>query len=166
MKPTFPSTMADAAKDASSTHHHHQTSSTSTSFSRPSPQQQATTAAPTPRISVEDASSSCSSSSHHLSPSSVDSSPRRRFKSYRLRAAYEKPWLRDPNLGSTRWNDLVVCVFVLLGLLGAGGIAFVTVWPYRSGDVSSYPSLPPPQGNPIIQVFFFSSFSYIFDMLT
>lgn len=158
--------MADAAKDASSTHHHHQTSSTSTSSSRPSPQQQATMTAPTPRISVEDASSSCSSSSHHLSPSSVDSSPRRRFKSYRLRAAYEKPWLRDPNLGSTRWNDLVVCVFVLLGLLGAGGIAFATVWPYRSGDVSSYPSLPPPQGNPIIQVFFFSSFSYIFDMLT
>ncbi|KAI9898346.1 hypothetical protein N3K66_006706 [Trichothecium roseum] len=132
--------MADAAKDVSSTprnahhhhhHHHHQTSSTSTSSSRPSPQQQATTTVPTPRISVEDASSS---SSQHLPPSSVDSSPRRRFKSYRLRAAYEKPWLRDPNVGSTRWNDLVVCVFVLLGLLGAGGIAFATVWPYRSGD--------------------------------
>ena len=88
----------------------------------------------TPRISIEDfgATSSGTSSEHYPFP---DMSFKHKFKSYRLRGEYEKPWLQDPNLKSTKWNNLIVCIFMFLGFLGAGGIAFSTVWPYRTGDV-------------------------------
>lgn len=58
------------------------------------------------------------------------------FKSYRLVGEYEKPWLANKAMRSTRWNDLIVATFILLGLIGAGVIGFFTVWPYRQGDVS------------------------------
>jgi len=57
-----------------------------------------------------------------------------KFKSYRLRGEYEKPWLGDPALKKTRWNNWIVGVFMLLGLGGAGAIAFLTVWPFRQGE--------------------------------
>lgn len=58
------------------------------------------------------------------------------FQSYRLVGEYEKPWLSNKAMKSTRWNDLIVGIFILLGLIGAGVIGFFTVWPYRQGDVS------------------------------
>lgn len=60
-----------------------------------------------------------------------------KFKTYRLRGEYEKPWLADPAMKKTRWNNLIVGIFILLGFAGAGVICFVTVWPYRPADVSA-----------------------------
>lgn len=66
-------------------------------------------------------------------------SGKHKFKSYRLRGEYEKPWLVDPAMKKTRWNNLIVGIFILLGFAGAGVICFFTVWPYRPADVSSLP---------------------------
>lgn len=63
-------------------------------------------------------------------------SGKHKFKSYRLRGEYEKPWINDPAMKKTRWNNLIVGLFILLGFAGAGAICFVTVWPYRPADVS------------------------------
>lgn len=54
-----------------------------------------------------------------------------KFRSYRLAGEYQKPWLTDPGMKKTRWNNLIVGVFILLGFAGAGVICFFTVWPYR-----------------------------------
>ena len=58
------------------------------------------------------------------------------FQSYRLVGDYEKPWLSNKAMKSTRWNDLIVGIFILSGIIGAGVIGFFTVWPYRQADVS------------------------------
>lgn len=57
-----------------------------------------------------------------------------KFKSYRLRGAYEKPWLKDPDVKKTRWNNVIVGTWILLGFIGAGVIAFFSAWPYRPLD--------------------------------
>ncbi|GJN75263.1 hypothetical protein PLICBS_009360 [Purpureocillium lilacinum] len=74
--------------------------------------------------------------SSHATPraSSVDDSFRHRFKSYRLRGEYEKPWLADPAMKKTRWNNYIVWAWLALGVIGAGVICFFLVWPYRNLD--------------------------------
>ncbi|KAJ3546946.1 hypothetical protein NM208_g1757 [Fusarium decemcellulare] len=69
-----------------------------------------------------------------LSPS-ADVSSKHTFKSYRLVGEYEKPWINNKAMKSTRWNDLIVGILILLGLAGAGVIGFFTAWPYRQGDL-------------------------------
>ena len=64
-----------------------------------------------------------------------DMSSKRVFKSNRLQGEYEKPWLQNKAMKATRWNDLIVGLFILGGLAGAGVIGFFTVYPYVQGDV-------------------------------
>ncbi|KHN95758.1 Concanavalin A-like lectin/glucanase [Metarhizium album ARSEF 1941] len=66
--------------------------------------------------------------------SSLDIASRRRFKSYRLRGEFEKPWLSDPAMNKTRWNNWIVRGFILLGLVLSGVTCVLLVWPYRDGD--------------------------------
>lgn len=81
-------------------------------------------------------SSSSSSAAASCGPAaSVDDGFKHRFRSYRLRGAYEKPWLADPAVRKTRWNNAIVCAWMLLGLVGAAVICFFSVWPYRNLDV-------------------------------
>ncbi|KPM42899.1 hypothetical protein AK830_g3612 [Neonectria ditissima] len=63
-----------------------------------------------------------------------NSSIKHRFKSSLLTGSYEKPWLNDPALKKTRWNNLIVGLSFILGFAGAGAIAFILVWPYRQGE--------------------------------
>ncbi|KAJ9143842.1 Glycoside hydrolase family 16 protein [Pleurostoma richardsiae] len=58
---------------------------------------------------------------------------KRRFKSYRLRGPYEKPWLNDPNLNKTRYNNWIVTFFIVTGFILAGLVCFFSVRPYQSG---------------------------------
>jgi len=58
------------------------------------------------------------------------------FQSYRLVGDYEKPWLSNKAMKSTRWNDLIVGIFILLGIIGGSIVGFFTVWPYRQPEVS------------------------------
>ncbi|GAB0134961.1 hypothetical protein EsDP_00003313 [Epichloe bromicola] len=69
--------------------------------------------------------------------SSSDAASKRRFKSYRLRGAYEKPWLSDPAMSKTNWNDWIVRAFILLGFILAGVVGFFMVWPYKEGSASN-----------------------------
>ncbi|GAB7332675.1 hypothetical protein MBLNU13_g04428t1 [Cladosporium sp. NU13] len=64
-----------------------------------------------------------------------DMSSKRVFKSNRLQGEYEKPWLQNKAMKATRWNDLIVGLFILGGLAGAGVIGFFTVYPYVQGDL-------------------------------
>lgn len=64
-----------------------------------------------------------------------DMSSKRVFKSNRLQGEYEKPWLQNKAMKATRWNDLIIGLFILGGLAGAGVIGFFTVYPYVQGDV-------------------------------
>jgi hypothetical protein len=69
---------------------------------------------------------------------SADTLPRaakRKFKSYRLRGAYEKPWLADPAIRKTRWNNWIVVGWMLLGFIGAALICFFSVRQYLTGPV-------------------------------
>lgn len=68
---------------------------------------------------------------------SLDIAPKRRFKSYRLRGDFEKPWLSDPAMKKTKWNNWIVRSFILLGFILAGVACFFMVWPYREGSVRS-----------------------------
>ncbi|KAG8416144.1 hypothetical protein J3459_013726 [Metarhizium acridum] len=73
--------------------------------------------------------------------SSLDIASRRRFKSYRLHGEFEKPWLADPAMNKTKWNNWIVRGFILLGLVLAGVVACVfLVWPYKDGPTTSPPS--------------------------
>ncbi|OAQ64399.2 secreted glucosidase [Pochonia chlamydosporia 170] len=65
---------------------------------------------------------------------SPDIAPKRRFKSYRLRGDFEKPWLSDPAMKKTKWNNWIVRSFILLGFILAGVACFFMVWPYREGS--------------------------------
>ncbi|KEY69752.1 hypothetical protein S7711_03733 [Stachybotrys chartarum IBT 7711] len=78
-----------------------------------------------PRDSVEDVSNRSSQSS------AVEPSARRRFKSYRLKGVYEKPWLTDPAVKKIRLNNIIVGTLIGLGVVLAGVAAFFMVWPYR-----------------------------------
>ncbi|KAG8412867.1 hypothetical protein J3458_013300 [Metarhizium acridum] len=65
--------------------------------------------------------------------SSLDIASRRRFKSYRLHGEFEKPWLADPAMNKTKWNNWIVRGFILLGLVLAGVACVFLVWPYKDG---------------------------------
>ena len=73
---------------------------------------------------------------HSVDGRSAAGGPKHMFQSYRLVGDYEKPWLSNKAMKSTRWNDLIVGIFILSGIIGAGVIGFFTVWPYRQADVS------------------------------
>lgn len=73
---------------------------------------------------------------HARDYSSLDIASKRRFKSYRLRGEYEKPWLADPDMNKIKWNNWIVRSFILLGFILAGVACFFLVWPYRDGSVS------------------------------
>jgi hypothetical protein len=62
--------------------------------------------------------------------------PKRIFQSYRLVGEYEKPWLSNKAMKSTKWNDLIVGIFILLGIVGGAVVGFFTVWEYRQPEVS------------------------------
>lgn len=81
----------------------------------------------TPRISIDQGSG------RYPFPDIIS---KHKFKSYKLKGAYEKPWLKDPAMKKTKWNNLIVGLFILAGFAGSGAIAFLTVWPYREGPVS------------------------------
>lgn len=80
-------------------------------------------------------------SSSSSSDAASASASKRRFKSYRLRGPHEKPWLSDPAMNKTNWNNWIVRAFILLGFILAGVVGFFMVWPYKEGSVR--PSLPP-----------------------
>lgn len=61
--------------------------------------------------------------------------PKRKFKSYRLRGEYPKPWLEDKDMKKTRWNNIIVGSLILLGFAGAGVVAFFMSKPYVQKDV-------------------------------
>lgn len=82
----------------------------------------------TPRLSVDGAAAS---SRDGFPFPDIATGGKHKFKSYRLKGPYEKPWLTDPAMKKTRWNNLIVGIFVLLGFAGAGAICFFTAWPYR-----------------------------------
>lgn len=90
----------------------------------------ATPATVQPRLSTDE-SAAASSRIGYGYPFPEQPSGKHKFKSYRLKGAYEKPWLGDAALKKTRWNNVIVGVFVLLGFAGAGAICFFTAWPYR-----------------------------------
>jgi len=60
---------------------------------------------------------------------------KRKFKSYRLRGEYEKPWLKDPAMKKTRLNNWIVVFFVILGFVGAALICFFGVWKHKTGPL-------------------------------
>ena len=66
----------------------------------------------TPRESLSDTSS--------VAP---DTTPRYRFRSYRLNGKMEKPWLADKAMKKTRLNNIIVAVLLVAGLAAAGGDA-------------------------------------------
>ena len=79
-----------------------------------------------------------SGSAYATSRQSAATLPRaakRKFKSYRLRGPYEKPWLSDPAMKKTRWNNWIVMVWVVLGFAGAGVICYLGVRQYKPGPV-------------------------------
>ncbi|OAA40280.1 Concanavalin A-like lectin/glucanase, subgroup [Metarhizium rileyi] len=90
-------------------------------------------------ISNDDSAASPSASIAPASPSSVitrdysslDITSKRRFKSYRLRGEFEKPWLSDPAMSKTKWNNWIVRGFILLGFILAGLACVLMIWPYR-----------------------------------
>ncbi|KJZ74227.1 hypothetical protein HIM_06458 [Hirsutella minnesotensis 3608] len=90
---------------------------------------------PHPRARFSGISASVASSGRPSSPSplrlSSDDGRKRKFRSYRLRGEYDRPWLADPAVRKTRWNNLIVRGFILLGFIGSAVIGFFTVLPYR-----------------------------------
>ncbi|KAK0636224.1 concanavalin A-like lectin/glucanase domain-containing protein [Bombardia bombarda] len=60
---------------------------------------------------------------------------KRKFKSYRLRGEYEKPWLTDPALKRTRMNNYIVMAWVILGFIGAGLICYFSYAQYQTGPM-------------------------------
>ncbi|KAG6117482.1 hypothetical protein E4U13_001043 [Claviceps humidiphila] len=67
----------------------------------------------------------------HRDSTTWDFAAKRRFKSYRLRGPYEKPWLSDPEMKKTKWNDWIVRSFAILGGLLSILACILLVWPYR-----------------------------------
>lgn len=52
---------------------------------------------------------------------------RKPFISHRLRGEYEKPWLADPKFKRTKMNNYIILGFVLLGIAGAGAVAYLQI---------------------------------------
>jgi hypothetical protein len=61
--------------------------------------------------------------------------PKRVFQSNRLVGEYDKFWIGDKRMKATRWNDMIVGMFILAGLCGAGVIGYFTVSPYVQKEV-------------------------------
>ncbi|KAM3502870.1 hypothetical protein MY11210_008925 [Beauveria gryllotalpidicola] len=59
---------------------------------------------------------------------------KRRFKSYRLREDYAKPWLEDRDMKKTRWNNVIVGTLLLLGFAAAGVVVYFMSKPYVQKD--------------------------------
>lgn len=70
---------------------------------------------------------------------------KRPFKSYRLRGAYEKPWLGDKDMHKTKRNDIIIIVFIAIGFALAAAVIVLMVLPYRAGDVSTSKSSGRPE---------------------
>jgi hypothetical protein len=68
----------------------------------------------------------------HSQPETV---AKHKFKSYRLRGPYEKPWMSDPAVKKTKWNNWIVWGWIVAGFIGAAAIVFFTIMPYRDGEV-------------------------------
>lgn len=79
-----------------------------------------------PSISMDDAGSA-----RYPFPDTV---VKNKFKSYKLKGAYEKPWLSDPAMRRTRWNNFIIGFFIFAGFAASGVIAFFSAWPYKQGD--------------------------------
>lgn len=71
--------------------------------------------------------------SSRQSAATLPRAAKRKFKSYRLRGEYEKPWLADPAMKKTRWNNWIVIAWCLVGLAGAGLICFMGIRQYQTG---------------------------------
>lgn len=77
----------------------------------------------TPRESLSDTSS--------VAP---DTTPRYRFRSYRLNGKMEKPWLADKAMKKTRLNNIIVAVLLVAGLVAAGVVAYFLAKPFQQGQ--------------------------------
>lgn len=60
--------------------------------------------------------------------------PKRRFKSFRGRDEYEKPWLADKDMKKTRLNNIIVMTLIGIGIAAAAVIAFFMSKPYVQKD--------------------------------
>ncbi|TQV91063.1 secreted glucosidase [Cordyceps javanica] len=60
--------------------------------------------------------------------------PKRRFRSYRLRGEYEKPWLGDKDMKKTRWNNVIVGTLALVGIAAAGVVIYFMSRPFVQKD--------------------------------
>ncbi|KAH8879634.1 concanavalin A-like lectin/glucanase [Thozetella sp. PMI_491] len=60
---------------------------------------------------------------------------KKRFKSYRLRGSYEKPWLKDPRMYKTKYNNWIVMGWVGLGFALAAVICVLNVRQYQIGPM-------------------------------
>lgn len=53
---------------------------------------------------------------------------KKRFQSYRLREKYERPWLEDPRMKKTKWNNWIVRGFFALGIAISGFICYTATF--------------------------------------
>ena len=54
---------------------------------------------------------------------------KRLFVTYRLKGKYEKPWLTNPKMTKTRYNNWIVYGFISLGFAIAGLVAWMIIRP-------------------------------------
>jgi hypothetical protein len=67
------------------------------------------------------------STGHSAATGQTFGQTKRRFRSSKLRGEYEKPWLEDPRFKRTKYNALIICFLVLLGLAGAAVYGYFEV---------------------------------------
>ncbi|EAA31490.1 glycoside hydrolase family 16 protein [Neurospora crassa] len=73
--------------------------------------------------------------SSRQSAATLPRAAKRKFKSYRLRGEYEKPWLADPAMKKTRWNNWIVTAWCLAGFAGAAVLCYTGVKQYQTGPI-------------------------------
>lgn len=73
--------------------------------------------------------------SSRQSAATLPRAAKRKFKSYRLRGEYEKPWLADPAMKKTRWNNWIVTAWCLAGFAGAAVLCYTGVRQYQTGPI-------------------------------
>ena len=54
---------------------------------------------------------------------------KRLFVTYRLKGKHEKPWLTNPKMSKTRYNNWIVYGFISLGFALAGLVAWLIIRP-------------------------------------
>ncbi|KAF2099299.1 glycosyl hydrolase [Rhizodiscina lignyota] len=54
--------------------------------------------------------------------------PKRRFRSYRLKGDYERPWTQDPRMKKTRMNNWIVRIFIIIGVALSAFICYTATW--------------------------------------